>query len=157
MLPELRPRTRVRLWLSYQRYAFLLVAVPAAALATAAAWGPWWLAALVGVAAIVPVRFAIEVQGRWPRKLRATRVALARIRAGRFRPASVRRYCGDPCFRVVAREILTTAGIPRAERRALVRQFSEQARRDRDVVLLVDHTKGTVITIGAEGQDRPWQ
>ena len=156
MLPELRARTRVRLWLSYQRYAFLLVGAPAAALAAAAAWGPWWLAVAVGVAAIAPVRFAVEVWSRWPRKLRATRVALARIRAGRFAPSSVRGYCGDPCFRVVAREILAAAALPRAERRGLIKRFSEQARRDRDVLLLVDHTNGTVVTIGAEGQDRPW-
>jgi hypothetical protein len=157
MLPMLRARTRVRLWLSYQRYAFLLIGAPAAALAAAALWGPWWLAAAVGLAAIAPVGFAVEVLGRWPRKLRATRVAQARIQAGRFAPSSIRGYCGDPCFRVVAREILAAAGTPRAERRALVRQFSEQLRRERSVVLLVDHTKGTVITIGAEGQDSPWQ
>lgn len=144
----------IRLWLSYQRYGLLLVGAPPVAVAGAAWALPGWVAALVALAAIPPVRFGVEVLGRWPRKLRATRLADARIRAGRFRPAQIKGHCGDPCFRVVAAEILARAGVPRAERRAQIRTYAEQLRRERDVLVLVDHVRGTVTTIGGDARER---
>ncbi len=149
-LPELGALATARLWLSYQRYAFLLLGVPVAAFACAVVWTPWWLAAIVGVVALAPARFGIEVLGRWPRKLRATRVGLARIRAGSFAASSVRGYCDDPCFQVVARELLARAGMPRAKRRALVRDFAVQRRREQSVAMIIDHVTGTITTVGNE-------
>jgi hypothetical protein len=153
-LPELGALATARLWLSYQRYAVALVGVPVAAFALAAASARWWAAAVVALAAVVPVRFGIEVLGRWPRKLRATRIAIARIQAGTFAPASVRGYCDDPCFRVVAREILARAGMSRGERRALVRDFSDQRRREGSVAIIIDHVRGTITTVGGDAQER---
>ncbi|HVK88454.1 MAG TPA: hypothetical protein VM513_30250 [Kofleriaceae bacterium] len=146
---------RARLWLSYQRYGLALVGAPFAAVGGAAVLAPWWVAMLVGLVAIAPVRFGVEVLGRWPRKLRATRISLGRIKAGRFRPEHIRSYCGDPCFRVVAHEILTRAGIPRAERRRIVARFREELRRERDVLVVIDHVRGTVITFGGDAEERP--
>ncbi|HEY1811681.1 MAG TPA: hypothetical protein VGG74_04950 [Kofleriaceae bacterium] len=150
-LPALGAATTLRLWLSYQRYALVLVAAPIVCAVLAIARAPWWLAAIVAVAAIVPVRFGVTVLVRWPRKLRATRVGLARIAAGTFTPASIRGYCSDPCFRVVARELLAAAGLPRAERRAIVQRFASELRAEDSVALLVDHIRGTV-TIGGAGK-----
>ncbi len=100
--PRLGPAERARLWLRYQRYGLLLVGVSAAAVVAAVRLGPWWLVPVVGLAALAPFGFGVQVLGRWPHKLRATEVALARLGAGRFRDRSVRAYCGDPCFRLVA-------------------------------------------------------
>ena len=137
----------LRLWLSYQRYALLLIGAPALAVAALAAWtSPWWWVP-AGLVAQWPVRFGVAVFARWPRKLRATRLATARIRAGRFSPRSIRGHCGDPCFRVVAHEILRRAGLPRAERRRIVSQYREELRRDRSTLVIVDHLAGTVTTI----------
>lgn len=119
-----------RLWLSYQRYALLLFAIALGPIAAVALWAPtrWYLwLVVVPVAARIAV-FAVQVYRRWPRKLRATALATARIASGRFAPRSIRGYCGDPCFRVVAREILRRAGLPRAQRRGLIEQFSREAR-----------------------------
>ncbi|MGE5185523.1 MAG: hypothetical protein ACM31C_25845 [Acidobacteriota bacterium] len=147
-LPALGALATLRLFVSYQRYGFLLVGAPVAAFALAAAYAPWWLAAIVALAGIAPARFGIDVLLRWPRKLRATRLGLARMQHGSFAPASVRRYCSDPCFKVVARELLARAGVPPGERRALVRRFADEVRRERDFVVLVDHVNGTVTTLG---------
>jgi len=66
---------------------------------------------------------------------RATMLADRRIAAGRFNPRMVSRYCGDPCFRVVAREILGRADITGAERRRLIHEFSaEEAERGHTLV-----------------------
>lgn len=138
-LAPLPAATRLRLWISYQRYAALLLALPAAALAGAAWLAPWWLAALLALAAIAPVRFALEIAARWPRKLRATQVARHRQRLGRFQAESVRAYCGDPCFRVVAREILASAGVPRRERRRWIARFAAERRAADRVVVYFDH------------------
>lgn len=153
-LPELSRAERVRLWLSYQRYGFLLVGVPLVAVATAIVYAPWWVAILVALAGIAPFRFGIEVLGRWQRKQRATRIAIARITAGRFQPASIKSYCGDPCFRVVAREILLRAGVAPAERRQLVATFREQLRKEQNVLVMIDHVRGTVITLGGDARER---
>ncbi len=153
-LPELGILATARLFASYQRYGALLVGVPVLAVALAAAYAPWWACALVGLAGIAPARFGVEVLLRWPRKLRATRVGLARVQHGSFSPASVRRYCGDPCYRVVARELLVRAGVPRPERRALIRRFADELRREGELVVLVDHVNGTVTTIGGNAHER---
>ena len=140
--------------MSYQRYGLVLLGAPALVLVVAAAYAPWWAVLLVGLAGIAPVRFGIEVLGRWPRKLRATRLQLARIAAGTFAPDAVRSYCGDPCFRVVAREVLARAGVPRRERAELVRRFADDARRAGRVAVLFDHVRGTAIMLGGDARER---
>lgn len=153
-LPELPVAARVGLWLRYQRYAFLLLGVPTALVVLAALTLPWWAALLVGVAGLAPVRFGVEVWSRWPRKLRATRVALARIESGSFHHASIKRHCGDPCFRLVADEILTRAGLPRSERKLVISGYAELLRKEDSMLVLVDHVRGTVITFGGDTRER---
>jgi hypothetical protein len=153
-LPKLGAFATARLFVSYQRYGALLLVAPIAVVIAVARIAPWWAALLVGLAGIAPVRFGVEVVARWPRKLRATRIAVARIAAGSFSAASVRPYCGDPCFRVVATEILARAGMARHERKTLVRSFQEQLRQENSVRVLVDHVRGTVLTFGGENQER---
>lgn len=151
---------RVRLWLSYQRYALLLGVVPPVVVAAVVYAGPhrWWLWAPLGLVALKLMAFAVGIHGRLPRKFRATLLADRRIAAGRFRPESVARYSGDPCFRVVAYEILRRAGMPRAERRDLVgRLAEEQAARDQTMVLVnredgvLFHIDGSTVTRHALG------
>jgi hypothetical protein len=153
-LPALSRVERVQLWLRYQRYAFVLVAVPTAIVTLAAIMLPWWAALLLGLCAIAPVRFGVEVWFRYPRKVRATRVAIARIQSGSFHHASIKRHCGDPCFRLVADEILARAGMPRAERRLVISRYREQLNKEDSMLVLVDHVRGTVITLGGETRER---
>ncbi len=153
-LPELPRVTRVRLWLRYQRYAFALIGAPTALVALASRALPWWAVAVLALAALAPVRFGVEVWSRYPRKIRATRIALARIATGTFTSASVKRHCGDPCFRLVADEVLARAGVPRVERRLVIKRFAEQLRREDSMLVLVDHVRGTVITLGGDPQER---
>lgn len=153
-LPELSLPSRVRLWFRYQRYAFLLLGVPTLLVLGAARVLPWWAAVIAGLCALAPVRFGVEVWGRWPRKLRATRIAMARIASGSFQHASIKRHCGDPCFRLVADEVLARSGMPRAERKQVISMYSEQLKREDSMLVLVDHVRGTVITFGGETQER---
>lgn len=145
-----------QLWLSYQRYALLLAAVAIAPLALVAllpslglvtALTPtWWLALLAAVVAGAPVaRFAVQVAARWPDKLRATRVADARRARGRFVPESVGRLCTDPCFRVVAHELLLRAGLSRRERVALVARLSREQYAAAHETLTWDATTGELL------------
>lgn len=153
-LPELSLAARVRLWFHYQRYAFVLLGVPTALVVAAALALPWWAALLVALPSLAPVRFGVEVWSRWPRKLRATRVALARIEAGSFHHASIKRHCGDPCFRLVADEVLKRAGLPRSERKLVISGYAEQLRKEDSMLVLVDHVRGTVITFGGDTRER---
>lgn len=153
-LPDISRLSRARLWFTYQRYAFLLIGVPVTLVALASRALPWWAVSLVALVGIAPARFGVEVWGRYPRKLRATRLALARIEAGTFSPASIKRYCGDPCFRLVADEILARSGMGTRERKLVIKRFSEQLKKEDSVLVLVDHVRGTVLTLGGDTQER---
>ena len=146
--------TRARLWLRYQRYAFVLVGAPLTWVALAIAFAPWWLVGIAVLAAIAPVRFGVIVAARWPRKLRATYLARARIERGSFAPSSIKNYCGDPCFRLVADEILTYAAIARSERHRIIHEYREQLRLEDSMLVLVDHVRGTVTMIGGDSRER---
>lgn len=153
-LPHLGGLARARLWLSYQRYGVLLcgggVALPAT---IALLWpGLFWVWIPLALLMLKPIGFGVTVLRRWPRKLRATLIAEHRMQRGRFRPESVKAYCGDPCFRLVAHEILTRAGMPAAERRALVARLRAEHEQSSRVLLLVDHATGTVFTVHGGGQ-----
>lgn len=157
-LPELGRLARARLWLSYQRYGMLLcgggVALPAT---VALLWpGLFWVWGPLALLMLKPIGFGVTVLRRWPKKLRATLIAEHRLQRGRFRPESVRSYCGDPCFRLVAHEILTRAGMPAAERRALVARLRAEYEQSARVLLLVDHATGTVFTVqGGQAAEVP--
>lgn len=142
---------RVRLWLGYQRYAFLLAGLALAICAVVAFWAAvWWVWLLAAVPVVKLLRFAGAVYGRWPRKLRATVLATRRIESGRFAARAVRGYCGDPCYRVVAGEILRRAGMDRRARRRLIRQFARELREP--VFLIARNPDGSVTVRDAIGQ-----
>ncbi|MEZ4449622.1 MAG: hypothetical protein R3B09_09085 [Nannocystaceae bacterium] len=149
-LPRLGALEVAWLWLSFQRYALLLGLLAAAplALALALGGGPWALA-LAGLVGLPIAARALAVARRGPAKLHAYRVALHRIGRGAFEPADVRRHCGDPCFRVVARTSLRRAGIAAAERRRLIAGYARELADERSAVIVIDHRSGQVTqTIG---------
>lgn len=144
----------MRLWLSYQRYGLLMASLSLAAMIAVVVclpmrWWPAWIPVFaLGLTLLAAAR---EILGRYPRKLRATFAAQRRIESGRFRPEFVRAYCGDPCFRVVAREILTRAQIAPRERRALIERFTAALEEESKFVVLVDRTAGTVVRVDGRG------
>jgi hypothetical protein len=152
-LPTLSLVERVRLFASYQRYAALLLGLASVAVIVAVRTLPWWAAVVVGLVAIVPVRFGVEVALKYARKVRATRVGMARIESGAFTPASIKHHCGDPCFRVVADELLALSGMPRAERKLVISTYREQLHKEDSMLVMVDHVRGTVITFGGETRE----
>jgi hypothetical protein len=149
---ELALWERCRLWLSYQRYFFLLVGLAAAIPVAIVLYDPgaWYLWLLGAFPVFKLLHFAVEVYRRWPEKIRATKLADRRIASGQFTPKFVENYCGDPCFRVVARELLSRAGLPSGERRRIIRELTKQAKAASDVVLMVDHRSGVELRVGGE-------
>jgi hypothetical protein len=144
----------LRLFLSYQRYGLLLMAAALAPLALVYALAPtiWWMWLLAAIPGVWVGNFAITVLRRFPKKLRLTAIANRRITQGSFSPRSVAGYCEDPCFRVVAHEILRRAGVSAAERRALVEQFAARASANATGMVVFDHERGTVTHIDGEGR-----
>ncbi len=153
---RLRWGEALRLTVSYQRYAALLLAaaigspllaravVPdsGTALAAASLVGLWLLAG------------AVRVGSRLPHKLRATRVYDQRIRRGSFSPEMLRGFCEDPCFRVVARELLGRAGLAGRERRALVRRYAAEARNEPSFILFHLPDEPRTTPAGTRGNTR---
>jgi hypothetical protein len=142
----------VRLWFSYQRYGFLLVG-SAVALPLGAWIGlhSWWLMAIAVLLALPAFIFGMNALARWPEKVRATKLADRRIAAGRFDPLDVRPFCGDPCFRVVANELLRRASVPRCERRRVIAELRAQVDRENNMGVMIDHTRG-IVTVVEGGQ-----
>lgn len=144
---------RIRLYVSYQRYAILIFSIWWAVLAFILWYDPWaWYLWVPAVPALFWGQgFGREVASRWPRKLRLTEEAHAALEAGTFEVDSLQNYCGDPCFRVVAHEILSTAGYDEAQRQALVQEMRSQIEAERETVYIFDHNQGVIYeTRGAE-------
>ncbi len=149
----------LRLFLSYQRYSVLLLCIGVAGGCAGLFFVDnllgsshmlWQLGAalIVLLVASAPIRFGIAVGRKWPRKLRATRLASRRIELGLFSVKSIEGYCEDPCFRVVASEILARSGLPRSERRSIIRNFSDEARKPA-FVMFVGPASETIRVEGA--------
>jgi hypothetical protein len=136
----------VRLYLSYQRYAILLLGLGLALLAAPVLLGPtrWWLWLLAAAGAAPVIGFAVVITGRYPRKLRATLGQYRRIADGSFDPDRLERYTSDPCSRVVAHEVLRSAGHGWSARRARVRQLARRYREHGEGLVLIDRTNGIV-------------
>ena len=140
--------------LSYQRYAFLLTIISLSLLGGGAwlvAVERWYFGVPLALGGIKVASFAVGVASRLSQKMRVTGVAQRRIDAGRFEPEMVRNFCGDPCFRVMAREVLRRAGLEGRERDALVAQYQAMLDEESGQTLIIDHTRGQVFKV-EEGQ-----
>ena len=149
-------RHKLRLFLSYQRYGLLL-----GSMGLSLCWTTYWLCtegntpwrwplvALIGVLALACLGFACKVAAQWPRKLRATALALGRIKSGRFSPRSLEVYCEDPCYRVVAREILRHSDLSRRQRRQIVKHYQRKASEPAFVMFVDPSTPQAVRLEGA--------
>lgn len=145
-----------RLWLSYQRYAFLMFGVPAAGTAAIATLWPhaWWV---WGPAALITLKlwaFAVTIWQRWPYKRTSTLRYQRQIDAGRFDPERVRRFTGDPCFRVVAREVLRRADVRGPAQAALIARLRAEHEAAGQQIIFVDRAKGEVIHVDGLGTTR---
>jgi hypothetical protein len=140
----------VRLWLSYQRYAMLLFAL-ALGLGFGGAYGSfegyWYLGVPVALIGLKVGSFGAMVAARIPEKMRITGVAQRRIDAGRFEAGMVRDFCEDPCFRVMASEVLRRSGVDNAQRRKIVREFTASVKEEAGQTLIIDHTRGQVFKV----------
>ena len=136
--------------LSYQRYA-LLLGGSCGALAGSGVWlvwtGHWMVGCPLLLAALPLASFCAGVSSRLSEKMRITAVAQRRIDAGRFEPQMVQDFCGDPCFRVMAREVLRRSGLDRAQAAALVSQYRGILEEESGQTLIIDHTRGRVFKI----------
>ena len=56
-------------------------------------------------------------------------------------------FCGDPCFRVVANEILSRAGLGLTERMRIIRRLAVEKRNQPEYVVLVDRTNGVTVRV----------
>lgn len=151
---RLGPFEHVTLFLSYQRYGFALSALALAAPATVVIVSPttWWAWVLAALPFFWIGGYAVAILSRFPRKLRLTKIAVRRIARGSFQPREVANCCGDPCFRVVAREILNRAGVAPSERDSLIREFQDEATIASSGMLIFDHDQGTVTRLDGEGR-----
>jgi hypothetical protein len=138
----------VRLWLSYQRYALLactgILGLATIAVASGHAWWAWLIAALAS-AATMPL--VVHIWRDYPRKWRATQLATRRIANGSFRVVAVKGYCGDPCWRIVAAEILRRAGLSRRERRRTLAMLRAQHEAESHALIIIDHDNGTLLRV----------
>lgn len=141
------PWQKLGYFLSYNRYALLILSLCVALpllLFFHARWYLWVPAALVALRALY---WAWHIARQYPKKLHITKKLLLAQRQGTFQTPDVVKYCGDPCYRVVAHHALRTAGTPAAERRRLVRDYVEKAHDLAHALVFVDRERGRVVTM----------
>ncbi len=137
---------KARYFLSYNRYALLIVLVALGASAAAVRWGAWYVWVPVCLASLRALVWAWRIARQFPRKLHITKKLLRAQREARFSPEDVVKYCADPCYRVVAREALAAAGVPRAQRAGMVRDYTRRARELAHDFVIVDRERNRVLT-----------
>lgn len=130
------------LWLSYQRYSLILFAWifawSAVVTYTAYTFSGWLM--IAALPALWVARFAIDIGLQYPRKRKLTQQAQAAIEDNTFHPDSLRNYCADPCYRVVANHILTLARYSPPERRAIITAHRNALQQARESVVVIDYS-----------------
>jgi hypothetical protein len=138
---------RLGYFLSYNRYALLILvlslAIPAV-LFVFLRWYFWVPATLVALRALY---WAWHIARQYPKKLHITKKMLWAQQNRTFRNEDIVKYCGDPCYRVVAHQVLARTGVPAPERRRLVSEYVDQAHDLAHALVFVDREKGRVVTI----------
>lgn len=84
----------------------------------------WW-GVVAWVLAVLLASWAGAILSQFPRKQALVRRYRWMAREGRFSPADIAHLCGDPCYRLVADEILRFTPHSKG-RKALIRQLNEQ-------------------------------
>ena len=116
-----------RLVVSYQRYAALVFGIIAGLLWSASVLGTGWAWGVAAALSLGLGWFGTLVALRLPHKLRLTRTQDERIRRNKFEADDLLLWVEDPCYRVVAREILVRAGRSPQQARTEVSQLAERA------------------------------
>jgi len=134
-------------FVSYNRYALLILLLSVAIPGLLFRYARWYLWVPAGLVALRALYWAWHIARQYPKKLHITKKLLLAQRQGTFQTPDVVKYCGDPCYRVVAHHALAKAGTPAAERRRLVRGYVEQAHDLAHALVFVDREKGRVVTV----------
>jgi len=125
--PDLGTFEVARLVVSYQRYAAQVNGIILGLLWGASFIGTTWSWGLASLLAVPLGWFGTLVALRLPHKLRLTRTQDERIRRRKFNADDLLPWVEDPCYRVVAREILVRAGRSSAEARVEVAELARRA------------------------------
>jgi len=125
----------VRLVISYQRYAVLVAVIVSALLASAWTVNATWAWAVAGTLSLGLSWFGVLVAARLPHKLRLTRTQDMRIARGKFDADDLLPWVEDPCYRVVAREILVRSGETPARAREQVADLARRAAQTEGLVI----------------------
>ncbi len=141
------PLQKTGYFLSYNRYAILITTL-SVVLPGAALWFfPWYVWIPVTLVALRSLLWAWQIARQYPKKLHITKKQLLALRNGSFQNEAIVRYCGDPCYRVVAHHVLAQALVPASERRKLVRENIEKAQSLSHAMVFVDHEHKNVVTV----------
>ncbi len=154
--PDLGTLEVARLVLSFQRYAALVSGIILGLFWVASFFGTSWAWTLAAVLAVPLGWFGALVALRLPHKLRLIRTQDERIRRRKFNADDLLPWVEDPCYRVVAREILVRAGRAPAAARIEVAELARRASASEGFVFYSKppSTDGAN-TVSASGQDEP--
>jgi hypothetical protein len=135
------------LFLSYNRYALAIVLLSLTIPTALFVFFRWYFWVPAALAALRALYWARHIARQYPKKLHITKKMLLAQRNHTFQNPDIVKYCGDPCYRVVAHHVLAAAQVPAPERRRLVRNYVEQAHDLAHALVFVDRERGRVVTI----------
>ncbi|MBU1244746.1 hypothetical protein KJ612_16230, partial [Myxococcota bacterium] len=140
-------RQRLGYFLSYNRYALLILLLSLAVPTVLFLFFRWYFWVPATLVALRALYWAWHIARQYPKKLHITKKMALAQQNRTFQNEDIVKYCGDPCYRVVAHQVLAQARVPAGERRRLVREYVEQAHDLAHALVFVDREKGRVVTI----------
>ena len=145
------PWVRARLWFSYQRYVFLLVAGGVGLPVGAYVLWPdgWYVWAPLGLFGLFCLKGAVTIFSNFGHKLRVTAMLQRRYARVGFSPTLLAQYAEDPCYRVVSNEVMRRVGVPPTERRRVLAELKHQA--SLPVVYVRDPETGALVSSAPSG------
>ncbi|MBN2722588.1 MAG: hypothetical protein JXR95_00795 [Deltaproteobacteria bacterium] len=131
---------KLKLYFSFNRYAYLLlisgILLPLSSLILKPAW--WWLTLLLLFPAIWMIKWAYFIHSQTSKKFHILKKQMFEHSESGGELSPLSKYCGDPCYRVVADEILIQRNVGFFERRKIIRKNTRIARSENNFSFAVD-------------------
>ncbi|MGM0598091.1 MAG: MerC domain-containing protein [Myxococcota bacterium] len=135
---QFSPLKKIKLYFSFNRYSFLLLfcaLLPALVIILLKPqW--WWLWGIFALVGIWLLRWAWLIHAQTFKKFHILKKNI--YRQNQTEKSSIGKYCSDPCYRVVANEILANQGLGFRQRKKIIRKMKKTAAEENKYSVVVD-------------------
>jgi hypothetical protein len=137
---------KLMLYFSFNRYTYLILAGTFAVIFPIIlflfSW--WWLWVPLCLIGLWFLKFSFNIHAQTSKKFHITKKWIFNIKHENAEMDEMIKYCEDPCYRVVAKEILIQKGIGSKERKKIINDYKEEAIKRNKMIIIVDKKNGVI-------------